>query len=321
MLTNKKISIVIVCYNDAGSVGEMYARVNKAMSSVTSDYEIIYVNDRSPDNALEILRELAGKDKKLVVINHSRNFGNQAAYTTGMRYATGDAVILLDGDIQDPPELFPEFVKKWLDGYKVVYGMRTKRKGGLIRRICYKIFYRIFKKLSYLDIPLDAGDFSLIDREVLDIINGEFKEVDRYIRGMRAYAGFKSIGIPYTRDERFAGVSNNSFMWNVMWAKRLLVSFSYKPLEWISYIAGFVMICSVLTILVYIPYTYFVPAPPGFLTTLLVILFLGSVQLLSLSVIAEYLARIFEEIKHRPMGLIEEVINDPSHNKDHKLDI
>ena len=321
MLTNKKISIIVICYNDAGSVREMYGRVNKIMSSITADYEIVYVNDRSPDNALEILRELAGKDKRLIVINHSRNFGNQAAYTTGMRYATGDAVILLDGDLQDPPELFPEFVKKWLDGYKVVYGMRTKRKGGLIRRICYKIFYRIFKKLSYLDIPLDAGDFSLIDREVLDIINGEFKEVDRYIRGMRAYAGFKSIGIPYTRAERFAGVSNNSFMWNVMWAKRLLVSFSYKPLEWISYIAGFVMICSVLTILVYIPYTYFVPAPPGFLTTLLVILFLGSVQLLSLSVIAEYLARIFEEIKHRPMGLIEEVINDSSHNKDHKLDI
>ncbi|MEK9170261.1 MAG: glycosyltransferase family 2 protein, partial [Patescibacteria group bacterium] len=300
MLTNKKISIIVICYNDAGSVREMYGRVNKIMSSITADYEIVYVNDRSPDNALEILRELAGKDKRLIVINHSRNFGNQAAYTTGMRYAIGDAVILLDGDLQDPPELFPEFVKKWLDGYKVVYGMRTKRKGGLIRRICYKIFYRIFKKLSYLDIPLDAGDFSLIDREVLDIINGEFKEVDRYIRGMRAYAGFKSIGIPYTRAERFAGVSNNSFMWNVMWAKRLLVSFSYKPLEWISYIAGFVMICSVLTILVYIPYTYFVPAPPGFLTTLLVILFLGSVQLLSLSVIAEYLARIFEEIKHRP---------------------
>ena len=321
MLTNKKISIIVICYNDAGSVREMYGRVNKIMSSITADYEIVYVNDRSPDNALEILRELAGKDKRLIVINHSRNFGNQAAYTTGMRYAIGDAVILLDGDLQDPPELFPEFVKKWLDGYKVVYGMRTKRKGGLIRRICYKIFYRIFKKLSYLDIPLDAGDFSLIDREVLDIINGEFKEVDRYIRGMRAYAGFKSIGIPYTRAERFAGVSNNSFMWNVMWAKRLLVSFSYKPLEWISYIAGFVMICSVLTILVYIPYTYFVPAPPGFLTTLLVILFLGSVQLLSLSVIAEYLARIFEEIKHRPMGLIEEVINDSSHNKDHKLDI
>ncbi len=310
MLTDKKISIIVVCYNDAGSVREMYRRVNETMAGITSNYEIVYVNDRSPDNALEILRELAGKDKKLIVINHSRNFGNQAAYTTGMRYATGDAVILLDGDIQDPPELFPEFVKKWLEGYKIVYGMRPERKGGLIRRICYKIFYRIFKKLSYLDIPLDAGDFSLIDREVLNIINSEFNEVDRYIRGMRAYAGFKSIGVIYTRADRFAGVSNNSFMWNVMWAKRLIVSFSYKPLEWISYLAALVTAFSVLTIFVYIPYTYFVPSPPGFLTTLLVILFLGSIQLLSLSVIAEYLARIFEEVKHRPMGLIEEIIND-----------
>ena len=315
MLTNKKISIVIVCYNDAGSVRDMYVRVNKVMGFITADYEIIYVNDHSPDNALEILREIASKDKKMIVISHSRNFGNQAAYTTGMRYATGDAVILLDGDIQDPPELFPEFVKKWLEGYRVVYGMRTKRRGGLIRRICYKIFYRIFKKLSYLEIPLDAGDFSLIDRSVLNIINSEFKEVDRYIRGMRAYVGFKSAGIPYTRAERFAGVSNNSFMWNVMWAKRLLVSFSYKPLEWISYIAAMVTVFSVLTILVYIPYTYFVPGPPGFLTTLLVILFLGSIQLLSLSVIAEYLARIFEEIKHRPMGLMEEIINDYKNKK------
>ena len=172
MLTHKKISIVVVCFNDAGSVHEMYRRVTEVMKDVSSNFEIIYVNDKSPDNAYDVLKEVARKDKRLIVINHSRNFGGQTAYTTGMRYATGDAAILLDGDIQDPPELFPEFVKKWLDGYDIVYGVRARRKGSIFRRICYKIFYRIFRHLSYIDIPLDASDFSLINRRALDVING-----------------------------------------------------------------------------------------------------------------------------------------------------
>ena len=134
MLTNKKISIITPCYNDGGCVLEMHRRVTEVMKEITPNYEIIYVNDYSPDNALEVLRELAEKDKKVIVMNHSRNFGNQAAYTTGMRYATGDAVITIDGDIQDPPELFPEFIKKWLEGYKVVYGSRTKRKSSFFRK-------------------------------------------------------------------------------------------------------------------------------------------------------------------------------------------
>ena len=225
MLTDKKISVVTPCYNDAGCVREMYRRVTEAMKNITPNYEIIYVNDASPDNAMEILRKLAGEDKRVIVMSHSRNFGNQAAYTTGLRYATGEAVITLDGDIQDPPELFPEFVKKWLEGYKVVYGSRTKRRSSLIRKTLYKIFYRTLKKLSYIDIQLDAGDFALIDREALDIINNDFREVNRYIRGMRAYVGFRSIGIPYTHTERFAGVSNFSFWGYIQFAKKLILSF------------------------------------------------------------------------------------------------
>ncbi|MDP3999595.1 MAG: glycosyltransferase family 2 protein [bacterium] len=309
MLTNKKISIVTVCYNDGGCVREMYNRVTKAMGSISPNYEIIYVNDYSPDNALEVLRQLASEDKKVIVMSHSRNFGNQAAYTTGMRYSTGDAVITIDGDIQDPPELFGEFVKKWLEGYKVVYGQRTKRKSGFIRTTLYKIFYRTLQKMSYINIPLDAGDFALIDRKVLDIINNDFQEVNRYIRGMRAYAGFRSIGIPYTHTERFAGVSNFSFWGYVQWAKKMIFSFSYKPLEWISYIAGLVVVLTALAILAFIPLTILVPESRAYSITL-VVLFLGAVQLLSLSAIAEYLAIIFEEVKRRPMGLVEEIIND-----------
>lgn len=309
MLTNKKISIVVVCYNDAGSVHEMYRRVTEVMKGITQNYEIVYVNDRSPDNAYEVLKEVASRDKRFIVINHSRNFGSQIAYTTGMRYASGDAVILLDGDIQDPPELFPEFVKQWLLGNQIVYGIRTRRKGGIIKRILYKIFYRIFRSVSYLDIPLDAGDFSLIDRRVLDVINS-FTEVDRYIRGLRAYVGFKSIGISYTRQERFSGVSASGFMYLLRWAKKIIFSFSYQPLEWIAYLAGMVTILAGVGIVVYVSLAFWFGAPSGFLTVLVAVLFLGAVQLFSIAVIAEYLGRIFEEVKHRPIGIVDEIFND-----------
>ncbi len=309
MLTNKKISIVVVCYNDAGSVHEMHRRVTEVMKGITQNYEIIYVNDKSPDNAYEVLKGVADKDKRFVVIHHSRNFGGQVAYTTGMRYASGDAAILLDGDIQDPPEMFPDLVKKWLEGYTIVYGVRERRKGNFFKVFCYRIFYRVFQRMSSIHIPLDAGDFSLIDRRALDIINN-FSEVDRYIRGMRAYVGFKSIGIPYTRQERFSGTSNNSFIWLVKWARKIIFSFSYEPLEWIAYLAGFVTFLAGLGIIIYISLSLWFGAPSGFLTILVSVLFLGAVQLFSIAVIAEYLGRIFEEVKHRPIGIIDEIFND-----------
>lgn len=318
MLTNKKISIVAVCYNEEGSVMEMHRRVTAVMKEITPNYELIYVNNCSTDNTRELIKELSIKDKKVIGINHSRNFGSQISYTTGMRYCTGDAAILLDGDIQDPPELFPELVKKWLEGYTIVYGERVKRRGNIFRRIGYKLFYRVFRKLSYIDVPLDAGDFSLIDRKALDIIN-DFTEVDRYIRGLRAAAGFKTVGVPYTRQERFAGATNNSFLANFRWAKRMIISFSYRPLEMISWVSGLVTLISVVVILVYFVLSFIAPPPRGFLTLLIFILFLGAIQLLSLSVIAEYLAKIFEEVKHRPVGIIEDIFNDYRGEKDHNV--
>src|SRR3989338_9262792 len=309
MLTDKKISVVIVCYNDAGSVREMYRRVTEVMKQITSNYEIVYVNDKSPDNALDILRGVASKDKRVIVISHSRNFGGQAAYATGLRYATGDAVITLDGDIQDPPELFPELVKRWTEGYKVVYGIREKREeGSAIRGLFYKVFYRIFRKLSNI-MPLDASDFALIDREALDVINA-MPEVDRYMRAMRAFVGFKSMGIPYTHMKRFAGRSNFRFFSYVRFAKGLIFSFSKKPTECIFYLALLVTALSALLILFYVFSVIFISAPPWPLTLFVAVLFLGAVQMLSLSILAEYLLRAFEETKHRPTGIIDEIIND-----------
>ncbi len=309
MLTDKKISIVIVCYNDAGSVKEMYRRVTKVMKQITPNYEIVYVNDKSPDNALDILREIASHDKRLIVMSHSRNFGGQAAYASGLRYVTGDAVITLDGDIQDPPELFPELIKRWLEGYKVVYGIRERREeGNAIRGFFYKAFYRVFRKLSNI-MPLDASDFALIDREALDVLNS-MPEVDRYMRAMRAFVGFKSIGIPYTHMERFAGKTNFNFFGYIRFAKGLIFSFSKRPIEWIFHLALGVGALSVASIFFYIFSAIFVSAPSLSVTILVVALFLGAIQMFSLSIIAEYLLRTFDETKHRPSAIIDEIIND-----------
>lgn len=309
MLTDKKISIIVICYRDAGCIREMHKRVTGVMEKITANYELIYVNDASPDNAMEILRELSSKDKRLVVFSHSRNFGGQAAYTTGLEYCTGDAAILLDGDIQDPPELFPDLVKKWLEGYDVVYGDRVSRKGSKLWNFFYKSFYRLFQKLAYIKVPVDAGDFGLMDRKVIDAVNS-MPERERHIRGLRAWVGFRSIGIPYTRLEPWDGrKSNNSFFWSIIYAKKLILSFSFKPLEWISYIAGAVTVLAAITITFYIVLAFFVPPPRGFMTLLVMILFFGAVQLLSLSVIAEYLGKIFEEVKRRPKSIVGEAIN------------
>jgi len=296
MLTQKKISVISVCYNDAGSVREMYRRVTEVMKTVSPNYEIIYVDDKSPDNALEILRELAAGDKRLKVIVHSRNFGangsiSQIAYTTGMRYCTGDVAILIDGDLQDPPEMFPEFIKKWLDGYNIVYGIGKRRGGGIIMNFFRLCFYSLFAKLSYLNIPIFASDFCLLDRKALNAINS-FREVDRYIRGMRPYVGFKSIGVPYERSERYSGVgfSTRHFLRFVKFAKKLIFSFSYKPIEGISYMGLIFVLIGVIRFSS--------------------LFFVGGVILLALSIIGEYIARIFDEVKGRPIGIIEEIIND-----------
>jgi dolichol-phosphate mannosyltransferase len=313
MLTRKKISVIPVCYRDEGNIRELYKRLTKVMAEITPNYEIIYVNDRSPDNSQLILEELAEKDKRLTVMLHSRNFGAQNAFTTGMRQAVGDAVVLMDGDLQDPPELIIKFVKKWLEGYDVIYGERRKREKsmGKMTEFIYHLFYVFFGKLSYIKVPLDAGDFSLIDRKVADQINN-LPENDRFLRGLRAWVGFKQIGVRYVRPERFSGtgVSTTNWFKALAWARRAIFSFSFAPLEWVFYIAVISVFISLLAALVYIVAYFFIPgAPRGFMTVLIAVLFLGSIQLTVLSFISEYLRRIFEEVKSRPVSIVEKIIN------------
>lgn len=311
MITNKLISVIPIAYRDEGNIEELYKRVSQVMKKITPRYEIVYVNDSSPDNSQEILRKLAKQDKHLKVILHSRNFGAQNAFTTGMRYAKGAAVVIMDGDLQDPPELIEEFVKKWLNGYEVIYGARRNREKsiGKLWELAYHLFYLAFNKLSYVKVPLDAGDFSLMDRRVVDHIN-DLPEKDRFIRGLRAWVGFRQIGVDYIRPERFSGKSTNSFRRNLFWVRKAIFSFSYAPLEWVFYVALFSVLISLFAIFLYIIFYFLIPtAPRGFLTIFLSVLFLGSVQLVVLSIVCEYLRRIFEEVKSRPTAIVKEVIN------------
>jgi glycosyltransferase involved in cell wall biosynthesis len=310
MLTLKTVSVVVACYRDAGSVKEMYRRLTETLAQVTPSYEIIFVNDASPDNAEELLNEIAAEDNRVTVISHSRNFGSQMAFTSGMRQSVGEAVVLMDGDLQDPPEAIPALFAEWVKGYDVVYGVRASRQEDARMQALRRWFYRLYRRLSYVDVPLDAGDFSVMSRRVVDSIL-LMPERDRFLRGLRSWVGFHQTGVPYARAERFAGESTNSWLDNIRWAKRAIFSLSYQPLELISLLAFIVTLLTAIAIVVYMLLYIAIPdAPRGFMTLLVAVLFIGAVQLFSLSIIAEYLGRIFEEVKQRPHFIVRSIVND-----------
>lgn len=312
---DRSISVVIACYRDAGSVREMHRRLTEVLTSLRLPYEIIFVNDASPDNAEELLNAIAQNDPRVVVVNHTRNFGSQNAFLSGMAVSRGSGVVLMDGDLQDPPRLIPALVDKWEEGFDIVYGVRVSRKESLFRRVAYKAFYRIFRNLASINVPLDAGDFGLMDRKAVNILLNEFPEHLVFLRGLRAYTGLKHTGVEYIRDERFDGRSTNSFIGNLRWAKLAIFSFSYKPLEYISVLA-FVMVCVTLAgtafyLTIYaLSYFYPIEPPPqGFMTQTMLVLLLSSIQLMCLSVLAEYLAHIYEEVKSRPRYVVRSIVD------------
>jgi dolichol-phosphate mannosyltransferase len=311
-LHEKRLSAIIACYRDAPAVPQMYERLKAVFEKIGVEYEIIFVNDASPDDAEEVLAELAGRDERVVVVNHARNFGSQSAFTSGMRISSGDAVVLLDGDLQDPPELIEDFVAKWREGYDVVYGQRVKREATWTMQIFYKLFYRVFRATSYVRVPVDAGDFSLLDRKVVEALNA-LPECNRFMRGLRAWVGFKQTGVPYVRPERPFGQSTNSLIRNLGWARKAIFSFSYAPLELITWIALTTVGASVLAIFTQIGFRLAAPdlVPKGITTLILVILFLGGIQLLCLAIIGSYLAHIYDEVKRRPPYVVASVINPP----------
>ena len=307
-----RVSAVIACYRDAPAVPSMYDRLRAVFEKLGVDYEIVFVNDASPDDAAEVLADLAARDRRVVVVNHARNFGSQSAFTSGMRIATGDAVVLLDGDLQDPPELIEEFVAKWREGYDVVYGVRVRREASRVMQGAYKAFYRVFRAASYVPVPVDAGDFSLIDRRAVDALNS-LPETNRFLRGLRAWVGFKQTGVPYLRHERPFGRSTNSLLRNVGWARRAIVSFSYVPLDLITWVALGTVVLALGAMVGQIVWRLASPetVPRGVTTVLVVVMFLGGIQLLCLGIIGSYLAHIYDEVKRRPPYVVESVLNHP----------
>ena len=306
---SKKISAIIACYKDAQAIPIMAERLIRTFSSISVDYEIIFVNDGSPDESQEVLEKLTSNNKKIKAITHSRNFGSQNAFSSGLQVATGDACVLLDGDLQDPPELIADFHKKWIEGYDIVYGIRQKREMPMVWEMAYRGFYRIFQKLAYISIPVDAGDFSLIDRKVVEVIKS-LPERDRFLRGLRAWVGFRQTGVPYFRPERMFGKSTNNLISNYRWAKKGIFSFSYIPLELISLAALAIGGLCVLAILFQIVDRILNPSiPQGISTIIVIVLFLGSVQLFSLAFIAEYIGKIMDEVKRRPLYVVKKTIN------------
>jgi nucleoside-diphosphate-sugar epimerase/glycosyltransferase involved in cell wall biosynthesis len=309
--TKHSVSAIIACYKDGQAIPIMYERLKKTFTDLNVDHEIIFVNDCSPDDSEEVIRSISRNDRRVLGISHSRNFGSQAAFRSGMEIATKNSCVLLDGDLQDPPELIEQFVGKWREGFDVVYGRRVKREAPLPMQIAYKMFYRLFDTFSYIKIPRDAGDFSLVDRRVMEAML-RFPERDLFLRGVRAYAGFRQIGVDYVRPERMFGRTTNSLLKNLGWAKKGILSFSYVPLDIMSSSAIVLSAISLLMILGQLLAKLLFPqlAPRGFSTLIILIVFFGSLNVLAVSVAGEYIAKIFEEVKQRPHYIRRSIIRD-----------
>lgn len=286
-----RLSAVIACYRDAQAIPLMYERLSSVFSALGVDHEIIFVNDGSPDDTQAVLKTLTAKDERVLAIEHSRNFGSQNAFLSGMELATGDAVILLDGDLQDPPEVIPALVEKWRQGNDVVYGRRAQREGSALMSMAARAFYRVFRRLSDVPMPLDAGDFSLIDRRVVEELL-RLPEVDPFVRGLRAWVGFRQAGVDYVRPARAFGRSTHTRLKNLWWAKKAIFSFSFLPIEVLSYL-GLILTVLSLPVLVF----RLVRGAP---VTGALVAFFGSLNLLAVSIVGEYLIRTFEEVKRRP---------------------
>ena len=297
----RSISAIIACYKDAEAIPIMYRRLTDTFQKLKIDYDLIFVNDCSPDNSAEIIRAISESDRRVIGITHSRNFGSQMAFRSGMEISTKDAVVLLDGDLQDPPELIEAFFARWEDGFDVVYGRRVKRDMPFFWAVLYKLFYRVFAAFSYVPIPLDAGDFSLMDRRVVAwILN--CPERDLFVRGLRAYVGFRQTGVEYNRPERMFGRSTNNLFKNIEWAKKGIFSFSNTPLTMLTAAGIFALVVSLVLAIATIVLRLIVPkiVPPGITTVLIAILIFGSANLFAVGLVGEYVLKIMAEVKGRP---------------------
>lgn len=322
---NKKISVVIPCFNEQDVLSELFMRMTEAAKSWELDWEIICVDDGSQDNTWKLLSSQHAKDPRWSVISFSRNFGHQTAVSAGMFHTTGDAVIVIDADLQDPPEEIHRFIKKWREGYEIVYAVRQHRKEGILKKISYWTFYRMFSKMIDFELPLDSGDFCIMDRKIVDILNS-MPERNRFVRGLRAWSGFKQTGLEYERQSRAAGLAKYDFKKLRRLAMDGIISFSTVPLSVASHLGLWITVMSLLgitfTICQRIFETFFTSIGlgpvPGVTTIVISVLFLGGVQLIFLGILGQYLARIYDEVKKRPPWIIKQSLGiTPKTPSDH----
>jgi polyisoprenyl-phosphate glycosyltransferase len=299
------ISIIAPIYNELDNLPELYRRVKAVMESTGESWELVLVDDGSSDGSTERILELAKADKAIRPVIFARNFGHQVAITAGWDYARGQAVVIIDADLQDPPEVIPELIEKWRQGYEVVYAVRAEREGeSWFKKTTASLFYRIVHRITDVKIPVDTGDFRLMDRKVVDVLK-TMRERHRFPRGMSAWVGFRQVGVPYKRAARHAGVTKYPFKKMLKLALNAITGFSYFPLQLATYFGFIAAGLAIIAIPVVISMRLAGQAAfLGQATTLIAVLFLGGVQLISLGVLGEYLGRIYDEVKGRPLYIV-----------------
>jgi len=306
-----QISFVIPLFNEEVVFADLVNRLDKFSESVGVDYEFVLVDDGSKDGTAQLMADLASRDKRYHCIFLSRNFGHQYAVSAGLKYARcKEAVMILDGDLQDPPELFHEFYNKFNEGYDVIYGVRRKRKEGSLKKVSYFFFYRILRRVSDSPVDLDSGDFSMLSRRVIDLLN-QMPEDSRYLRGMRSWVGFRQIGIEYDRDRRVAGQSKYTLKKLFQLAYDGIFNFSFFPIRFLSYAGIFCLLSSIVYfVITLVRKFWYNDVPIGFTALLFMIIFFGGIQLLSIGIIGEYVFRIFNQVKGRPLYIVRQRIID-----------
>jgi glycosyltransferase involved in cell wall biosynthesis len=302
------ISVIAPIYNENDNLPELYRRVSETLDSTGEPWELVLIDDGSIDQSQALIEQLARLDERIQPVIFARNFGHQIAVTAGLDYARGRAVIIIDSDLQDPPEVMLDLIEKWHEGYEVVYAIRAEREGeSWFKVFTASLFYRMIVRITDVNIPLDAGDFRLLDRKVVNVLN-QMRERHRFLRGMSAWVGFRQVGVPYRRAARYAGETKYPFRKMFRLALNAVTGFSYFPLQVATYIGFFAAGVSILSIPIVIALRLWGSQAPlvGQATTLIAVLFLGGVQLISLGILGEYVGRLYDEAKGRPLYIVRE---------------
>lgn len=305
-------SIIAPIFNESGNIPDLYIRLRDVLDSTGESWELILIDDGSTDDSADLIRDYANQDARVKPVLFARNFGHQIAVTAGLDYSRGGAVVIIDSDLQDPPEVILDLITKWKEGYEVVYAVREEREGeSWFKLFTAALFYRVISSITDVNIPMDAGDFRLLDRKVVDVLN-QMREKHRFLRGMSSWVGFRQTGVPYRRVARQVGETKYPFRKMFRLAINAITSFSYFPLQLATYIGFVAAGISILSIPIVIAIRLWGSETPllGQATTLIAVLFLGGVQLISLGILGEYIGRLYDEAKGRPLYIVREAPSD-----------